>query len=186
MGTRWIEVATQRHNDTHIAAASGTGARADFGFWRGVPVNWRLGPLWLILEKRTTETEFGGAVTIGHKAKVTDAVEPVRQGVQQKATDELVGRELHDFSGAVLAIILPSESDMIVVEGFDAAIGDGDAVRITTEIGENLGGSAERLLCIDDPVGAAHIGDKGEKVLRIGEVCEVAEKSQGAGVISLL
>lgn len=142
MGTRWNEVATERHNDTHIAATFGTGARADFGFWCGVPVNWRLGPLWLIREKRTTETEFGGAMTIGHEAKVTDAVEPVRQGVQQKATDELVRHELHDFGGAVLAIILPGESDMIAVEGDEAAICDGDAVRITTEIGENLGGSS--------------------------------------------
>jgi hypothetical protein len=125
-------------------------------------------------------------MTIGHEAEVTDAVEPVRQGVQQKATDELVRREPHDFGGAVLAIILPGESDMIVVQGDEAAICDGDAARIATEIGENLGGSAERLLCIDDPVGAAHIGDKGAKVLRIGEICEVAEKSQAASVVSLL
>ena len=80
MGRRWNEAATQRHNDTHIAATFGTGARAHFRFWRGVPFNWRLGPLWLIREKGTTETEFGGAMTIGHEAKVTDAVEPVRKG----------------------------------------------------------------------------------------------------------
>jgi hypothetical protein len=42
---------------------------------------------------------------------------PSGQSVQEKATDELLGRELHDLAGAVLAIILPGESDVIIFDG---------------------------------------------------------------------
>jgi len=125
-------------------------------------------------------------MTIGHEAEVTDAVESVRQGVQQKATNELVGRELHDFVGAVLSIILPGKGDMIGVEGDEAAVGDGDAMRVPPEIGENLGGSTERLFGIHDPVDAAYFCEMLVETRRISEVYEVAEKSQGAGVVSLL
>ena len=40
---------------------------------------------------------------------------------------------------------------MVVVAGLDAAVGDGDAMGIAAEIGENLRGSAEGFLGVDDP-----------------------------------
>ena len=40
---------------------------------------------------------------------------------------------------------------MFVVAGLDAAVGDGDAMGVAAEIGENLRGSAERPLGVDDP-----------------------------------
>ena len=46
-----------------------------------------------------TQGELCGATAIGHEAEVADAVEAVWQGVQEKATDELVGDELHDLAG---------------------------------------------------------------------------------------
>ncbi len=47
---------------------------------------------------------------------MADAMEAVRQGVQQKAADELVGVEGHDLRLAVVAIVLPAEADFIVSE----------------------------------------------------------------------
>ena len=65
-------------------------------------------------------------------------MEAVWQGVQEKATDELVvGRSFMILQAPVLAIILPGESDVIVFDGGQAAVGDGDTVRIATEIGES-------------------------------------------------
>jgi hypothetical protein len=43
---------------------------------------------------------------------------------------------------------------MIVVDLDDAAIGDGDAVRVAPEIGEHLGRTAEWFFGVDDPVDA--------------------------------
>ena len=109
-------------------------------------------------------------------------MEPVGQGVKKEAADELVGPELHDLDGAVLAIVFPGEGDVIVVEVDETTVGDRDAMGIATEIGENLSGSAERLLGVDDPIDAPHGGEASGEGDRPGEGCEIAEEVQGAGV----
>jgi hypothetical protein len=76
-------------------------------------------------------------VSVGHEAEVTNAMKAVGQGVKEEAADELGGLELHDLGGAAVTIVLPSECDMVVVEGDEAAVGE---VGIAPEIGENLGG----------------------------------------------
>ena len=90
-------------------------------------------------------------MAIGEESEVTNAMEAVGQGVEQEAPDELVGLQTHGLYGAVVAIVLPGEPDMFVVAGLDAAVGDGDAMGVAAEIGENLRGSAEGLLGVDDP-----------------------------------
>ena len=39
---------------------------------------------------------------------------------------------------------------MLAVEGDEPVVGDGDAMGVAAKIGENLGGSAERSLGVDD------------------------------------
>ena len=90
-------------------------------------------------------------MAIGEESKVTNAMEAVGQDVEQEAPDELVGLQIHGLYGAVLAIVLPGEGDMFVVAGLDAAVGDGDAMGVAAEIGENSRGSAKGLLGVDDP-----------------------------------
>ena len=175
-----------RGDDAHDAAAFGARRRADGCLRLRSLARRGLHALDPVGQGGPAQGEFCGATAIGHEAEVADAVEAVWQCVQEKATDELVGRELHDLEGAVLAIIHPGESDMIVLDGDQAAIGDGDAVRIATEIGERLSGSTERLLCIDDPVDTAHVSDEGAEARGIGEMRKVAEEVQGAGVVGFL
>ena len=55
-------------------------------------------------------------MAIGEEAIVADAMEAVRQGVQQEAADELVGGERHDLGLAVVAVVLPAEGDVAVGE----------------------------------------------------------------------
>ena len=77
-----------------------------------------------------------------------DAVEPVRQGVQQEAANELVGGKGHELCPAVVAVILPAEGDRGIGNADEAGVGDGHAVSISAEIGEHLCGAAERRLGI--------------------------------------
>ena len=70
----------------------------------------------------------------------------------------------------------------VAVEGDEAAVGNGDAVSVTPEIGENLGRSAERLLGIDDPVDVPHGGEMSSEGRGFGEMRQIAEEAQGAGV----
>ncbi|BCH12571.1 hypothetical protein MesoLj131c_68290 (plasmid) [Mesorhizobium sp. 131-3-5] len=51
----------------------------------------------------------------------------------------------------VVAIVLPAEADLSVVQAHEAAVGDGDAMGVAAQIGEDLFGTAERGLGVDDP-----------------------------------
>ncbi len=146
----------------------------------------RVGPFLLISQKRSAQSQSGGAMSIGHEAEVSNAMEAVRQGVQQEAPDELVGRQLHDLCRVVVSVILPGEPDMIVVDLDHAAIGDGDAVRVAPEIGENLGRTAEWFFGVDDPVDASCRCEQRLPTSRVCEGGDLAEEVQPAEVEGLL
>jgi hypothetical protein len=88
-----------------------------------------------MIEKFAAKRELGGAMAVGHEAEMADAVEAVGQCVKKEAADELMGFESHDFCRAVLAVILPGEGNMILVECDEPAIGDRDAMGVAAEIG---------------------------------------------------
>src|ERR1700738_663562 len=98
-----------------------------------------------------------GARAAGEQAVVTDAVEALRQDVDQEATDELAGGERHELlaRAAIGTIVLPSEGDAGAVAGDQPAVGDGDAVGIARQIGQHGLWPAEWALGIDDPFGSA-------------------------------
>ena len=70
---------------------------------------------------------------------------------------------------------------MIVVAGSDAAVGNGDAMRVAPEIGEDLRRAAERLLGIDDPIDAPRGGQMSGEGSGIGQMCEIAEEAETPG-----
>ena len=101
-------------NDAHDATTIGTDRNLDPGLNFGIHRQ-RLALVWvclLTIEKFTAKGELGGAMAVGHEAKVADTVETVGERVKQEAANELVGLELHDLCRAVLAIVLPAEGDM--------------------------------------------------------------------------
>ena len=110
---------------------------------------------------------------------MADAVEAFWQHVHQEAPDELVRMKLHrpPAARAVNAIVFPAERDAGVVGCHEAAVRDGDTMRITGEIAQHLLGSCERRLAIDDPFDVPQRGDEaferafvGEPGMRIEEV----------------
>jgi hypothetical protein len=48
-------------------------------------------------------------------------------------------------------VVFPSERDGAVLERDQPAVGDGDAMRVASQISQNGLGPAEGLLAIDDP-----------------------------------
>ena len=50
-------------------------------------------------------------------------MEAVRQGVQQEAPDELIGRKRHKLGLGVMAIILPAEGDFGIGQADQAGVG---------------------------------------------------------------
>src|SRR5450759_5863014 len=176
-----VEAVSEPNDDVHHAAAVGTGRNVGTALMsriqgRRVDILWRR-LLTVIGEKGAAESELGCAVAVGHEAEVADTVEAIGQGVKEEAANELIGLELHDLGGAALTVILPSKGDMVVVECDEAAIGNGDAVSVAAEIGENLGWSAERLFGIDDPVDVPHGGEMGGEGCGLGEMRQIAEEA---------
>ena len=71
--------------------------------------------------------------------------------MQQEATQKLIGLERHSSNLAAMGVVAPTEGDLTFGHGNKARVGDGDAMSITRQIGEDLGGSGKRSLGIDDP-----------------------------------
>ena len=135
-----------------------------------------------MIEKFAAKGELGSAMAVGQEAEVADAVEAVGQRWSRKRRMNSSGVEPHDLCRAVLAIVLPGEGDMIVVECDEPAVGDGDAMGVAAEIGQDLCGSAEGPLGVNDPVDASHGLDATSESGEFGKRCEIAEEAQGAGV----
>ncbi len=69
-------------------------------------------------------------MAVAEEAEVPDAVEPVRQHMDQEATDEFVGRERHRLLAIVVPVILPVKADLTVIDGHQAVVGDSDTVGV--------------------------------------------------------
>jgi len=93
------------------------------------------------LEQAMGGLEFGVNIGRSQKAIVTDFVEAGRQDVQEKAADELKGRDRHDM------VALGDEGNGIAVHGDEPVIGDGDPVRVSAKIPEDLVRAAEVCGC---------------------------------------
>ena len=71
---------------------------------------------------------------------------------------------------------------MIVVESNEPAVGNRDAMGVAAEIGQDLCGSAEGPLGVNNPVDALHGFDATSESFEFGKRCKIAEEAQGAGV----
>lgn len=89
---------------------------------------------------------------IRHETEMTDTNESFRQNVHQKSPDELLGGHRHQPLFVAPRVIPPAESDVIAIECNQSVIGDRNAVRIASEVANNLLGSAECWLRVDNPI----------------------------------
>ena len=64
----------------------------------------------------------------------------------------------------------------MIVECDEPAIGDRDAMGVAAEIGQDLGGSAEGPLGVDDPVDALHGSDATPEGIERGQRPKVTEE----------
>ena len=71
--------------------------------------------------------------------------------MQQEAAQKLGCVEGHHSLVISVGIILPAEGDMVVLEGDEAMVGDGDAMGVAGEIAEDMMGTAEGWFGIDHP-----------------------------------
>jgi hypothetical protein len=74
------------------------------------------------------------AETVGEKAETPNANEAFRQYMEKESAEELSRSKRHNFLGAAVCVVLPLKADSFSVEGNQAVIRNGNAMRVATEI----------------------------------------------------
>ena len=93
-----------------------------------------------LIQEFSTSGELLAPLAVGEQSVMSDAHEARRQAMQQEASDELGCLQALGLELGGIAIIAPAEQDAAVLDGGDAIVGDGDAVRVAAEIGDDLFG----------------------------------------------
>ena len=75
-----------------------------------------------------------------------DPLQAARKHMQQEAANELLLLQAHHLQARIVAVILPIEADLAILEVDQTMIGDGDPVRIAAEIFKDMLGAAKRGL----------------------------------------
>ena len=110
------------------------------------------GRSWIVQQQTLTAGQEGSTATISQEAEGADADKAAGQYMKQEAAQELLRRKGHHPLPISVGVIFPAERDLVVFEGDQAMVGDGDAMGVAAEIAEEVMGAAERWFGIDHPV----------------------------------
>ena len=104
---------------------------------------------------------------IREQAVIPQAVEAAREHMQEDAPDELRRGQGHGLLPRCVgtAVVGVAEPDLPRVEGEEPLVGDGDPMRVPTDVIEHLVGPGEGWLGVDHPVGLPGGLEMGGKVL---------------------
>jgi len=102
-------------------------------------------------EKIATKRKQFAPPAIGQPAEVANARETFREDVLYEAAQEFFAGQRHSALFAVVGVVFPPEEHLGFVD-HNAVVGDSYAVRVTSQIVQNVFGSAKRWLGINDPI----------------------------------
>jgi hypothetical protein len=91
------------------------------------------------------------ASAAGKETEVANTNEAAREDVKQETPKKLIGTKCHDAFPVAVSGISEAERNLFAVEGDQPVIRDGNTMRISTEVSENLIGPAEGRFTVDDP-----------------------------------
>ena len=89
-------------------------------------------------------------ITIAQEAVITNAVESIRQSVEEKSANEFLGGECHGFLLALISIVLPSETDLAIFDVQQAIVRDRYTVGVAADVVQHLLRSSKGSFGIDD------------------------------------
>ena len=133
-------------------------------------------------EQLEAERQERGTLSVGEKAEVTDAHEALGEQVQEKAVQELVHAQSHEFLLVTVSRITPAKRKLTIREGNQPMIGDGHAVRVATEVVQDVLGTTERGLGVDHPVFAKEQSQPGSESFGLRKRSEFSCEMESAAV----
>lgn len=149
-------------DDNHRSTA--VGAVPSGGSFRG-----SIGRRPIARQQLPAEREGMRPESIREKTKIPDSHESLRQHVQEEAAQELSSQQRHRALLAAVSIVLPSEGDAFAIECEEPMIGDGDPVRISAEIAQDLLWATEGRFGVDHPVLAVQLSQKSTELFWISQ-----------------
>src|ERR1700693_3949133 len=72
--------------------------------------------------------------------------------MQQETSQELLRGERHHPLLITVGIIFPAEGNLVLLEGHETMVGDGDTMGVAGKIAQHMVGTSEGWFGIDDPV----------------------------------
>jgi hypothetical protein len=132
----------------------------------------------LLGEQALTERQESGASAIGEEPERADADKAAGQDVEQEAAQELLRRERHHSLLITVGIILPPESNLVMLESDEAIVGDGYAMSVAGEIAEHMMRTAEGGLGVDHAVLTKQGAQKGAEGLFVGQRLKSSGESE--------
>ena len=72
--------------------------------------------------------------------------------MQQEATEELVCVQAHQLLLVAVCGVAPTEVDVVIAQCNESVVGDCDTMRVRAEIAQDVLGTSEGTLGVDDPV----------------------------------
>jgi hypothetical protein len=136
----------------------------------------------MMREQSLTEGQDSGTAAIGQEPERADADKAARQDVEQETAQELLRTERHHSLLISVGIILPVESNLVVLKGHEAMVGDGHAMGVAGEIAEHMMRTAAGGLGVDNPVLTEQGTQERAEGLLVGERL----KGSGEGELVLL
>jgi hypothetical protein len=106
----------------------------------------------VLLDEAASLQDVVGPISVSEKAEVSNAGEARRENMEKEPTEELVWLQGHDASSIAAGVVLPGESDAVVVEGEDPTVGYLDAVSIAGEVLEDLARPTEGGFRVNEPL----------------------------------
>jgi len=105
-----------------------------------------------LLEQARTEWKEFCSPPVGKKSEVADAHKAARQQVQEEASQELIDGQSHQPLLVAVSGVAPAKGYVALGESNQPAVGDGDAMSVSTEIAQHMFWAAERPFGVDNSV----------------------------------
>jgi len=96
--------------------------------------------------------EFGLNISRCHEPEVSDADKAVGEHMEEEATDKLLCREADEPVGSWVRVIPGAEGNGLILRGHEPLVGDGHPVGVMAQVREDVPGSTEGRLGVDDPL----------------------------------
>jgi len=97
---------------------------------------------------------------VGQEAEVPQPLEAARRDMQHQPPQEFYGLERQGAQAVATSIILVTKGHLATLQGHEPVVGDGDAMRIAGQVGEDVLGILEGLFGVHDPLLGAQGGEE--------------------------